>query len=131
MLKAITLSSLVSAVNVYRSSAVKPDESDFDPRDWKIVQKLGSIGYRLPEFVEHWQNIALAEKPFGEAQAAIDAKAEIIQPQGKNLYIIAAYNIVDDVVYVGYSESGATLELSWMEIGQFSREFRLYGTSPQ
>jgi len=130
MSKTITIGSLVTTVNLARSGGWPLDQSDFDAKDWAIAKRLGALGLRLPQITERWENIALAEKPFGDVQPFIDAKAESIQPQGLNAFRITGYNLIDDVVYVAYCELGTVVEDSWMEIGQFSREFRLI-TQPQ
>ena len=116
---------LVLAVNYSRQYGVPHDRRDYVDSDWETLIKLGQSGQRLPQVREPWENIALAEKPFGPDQAAIDAQAEAIQPQGRNAYLITGYSLIDGDVYVGYYELGGEIENSWMEIGQFAREFRL------
>ena len=104
----------------------------FSEADWYAIQVLAQVGARLPEKGEVWENIALAERPFGDSQPIVDAEAEAIQPQGLNAYLIIGSKIETDeefrtiTIYAGYIDTGLDLSTppSWMEIGQFAHEFR-------
>ena len=108
----------------------------FSEADWYAIQVLAQVGARLPEKGQVWENIALAERPFGDSQPIVDAKSEAIQPQGRNAYFIVDSKIERDVesgiiaiytAYVEVSSKGVSALPTWMEIGQFAHEFRQRG----
>lgn len=76
-----------------------------------------------------WENIILAERPFGADQPLIDAKAEALSPQGVNRYRVNRITQVDGNLYVLYWGGGThDLYPSYMLLSDFMNKFRILPT---